>query len=265
MEDITNDSFRYLCYKHGADITFTEMARLDSLARKNKSTLSRLSIKHDTPTIIQLIGNRESSLNDFLSYFKPEPGFLGFNLNIGCPSPEFVNKGMGCAMIKRISKVKKMIDIIKKKGYNASLKLRLGMNQFEKEHKTYLNLIKEIDCDFFVVHARHGKQSYADKADWSIYEECCDTGKRIIANGDIKTEEDVKLLRSYHVSGVMIGRQSVVNPAIFNWLKSIKDMRLDRLTDEYNDISEDDADSRYRKNVFKFLGKDAIFGEDMLD
>lgn len=258
MEDMTDDPFRYLCYKHGADAVFTEMARIDSLARGNKSTLERIRIIHNTPTVIQLIGNKEKSLDEFLSNFSPEHGFLGFNLNAGCPSPEFVNAGMGCAMIKRISKIKKMIDVIKKYGYPASLKIRLGMNNFEKRRKVYLNLIKETDCDFFVVHARNGNQNYNEKADWSIYPGCCDTGKRIIANGDIKTKEDVDLLKSYGVSGVMLGRAAVVNPAVFNQLKGIKDVSADKLISEYSELSEEEQNPRYRKNVMKFLGKEIL-------
>jgi tRNA-dihydrouridine synthase B len=262
MEDITNYSFRALCCNHGADMAFTEMARIDSLERRNSSTLARLSIKYNTPTIIQLIGNKEKGVEEFLSYFKPEQGFLGFNINAGCPSSEFVNSGMGCAMIKRISKIRKMVDVIKKHGCSASIKIRLGMNDFEKKQKVYLNLIKETDCDFFVVHARHGNQSYNEKADWSVYPECCDTGKKIIANGDIKTKEDVELLRSYGVSGVMIGRAAVVNPAIFNLMKGIEDVPAERLIEEYSELSKGEINPRYRKNFMKFFGKDNFAGEN---
>ncbi|MEK6952543.1 MAG: tRNA-dihydrouridine synthase, partial [Nanoarchaeota archaeon] len=38
MEGFTDNSFRTLCYNYGADATFTEMARFESLARRNKST-----------------------------------------------------------------------------------------------------------------------------------------------------------------------------------------------------------------------------------
>ncbi len=56
------------------------------------------------------------------------------------------------------------------------------MNKFEKEKKVYLNLINEVDADFFIVHARHGQETYEDPVDSSVYEECVKTNKIIIAN-----------------------------------------------------------------------------------
>ena len=260
MEGFTDNSFRTLCYKYGADVTFTEMARFESLAKKNKSTLEKIEISNKTPTVIQLIGYKEIFLKKFLEEFKPEEGFLGFNFNLGCPAPMFVNYGMGCAMIKRISKIKKIVDIVKKRNYQCSIKLRLGMNRFEKEKKVYLNLINEVDADFFVVHARHGKETYDDVADWSVFEECCKTGKKIIANGDIKTREDVEALKGFGVGGVMIGREATKNPAVFNQLKGLKIPELSEIKREYLKIASKEND-KYKKNVLKYLGNELIIKE----
>jgi len=93
------------------------------------------------------------------------------------------------------------------------------MNKFEKEKKTYLNLIKEVDADFFIVHAKHGKERSKDPADFSVYKECVETNKVIIANGDIKTKEQIEYLKSIGVKGAMIGRAAVEDPSIFKRLK----------------------------------------------
>jgi tRNA-dihydrouridine synthase len=39
MEGVTDNAFRTLYYKNGADLTFTEMARVDNLANLKKSAL----------------------------------------------------------------------------------------------------------------------------------------------------------------------------------------------------------------------------------
>lgn len=219
MEDHTGPTFRALCYENGADSTYTEMARISSLARNNKSTLEKIKIPKNIPTYIQLIGANERELDKFLKNYEPQPGFLGFNLNLGCPSPEMIRVGLGCALMKRITKIKKLVQTIRNHNYSVSIKLRLGLNQFEKEKKTYLNLIKEVDADFFIIHARHGKNTYEDKADFKVYEECVATGKIIIANGDIETKEQINYLKSIGVKGAMIGRGAVKNPNIFEELK----------------------------------------------
>jgi tRNA-dihydrouridine synthase B len=219
MEKHTGAKFRELCFNNGADSTFTEMARISALTRGNKSTLEKIEIPKPIPTYIQLIGAKENELDKFLENFKVEKGFLGFNLNLGCPSPNMIKKGLGCALIKRILKVKKLVQTIRNYNYPVSIKLRLGMNKFEKGKKTYLNLINEVDADYFIVHAKHGKESYTDPADFTIYADCVKTGKNIIANGDIKNKDQIEYLKSIGIKGAMIGRAAIKNPNIFSELK----------------------------------------------
>jgi len=257
IEDMTGNAFRSICHKYGADLTFTELVRFGSLAKKNNTTWQRIILKDETPTVIQLIGHRDIFLKKFLSMFERQPGFKGFNLNLGCPAPNFVNHGVGCAMVKRVSKTKKLVNIIKDAGFSVSIKMRLGLNQYEKERKAYLNLIDAVDADFFVVHARHGKQSYAEPADFSVYEECVKTGKTIIANGDIKTKEQIDFLKSVGIKGAMIGRAAILEPSIFNKLKGISSPPLETIFKEYEALAAKfDEPFRYRKNIMKHSVKD---------
>lgn len=256
MEDITDPSFRTICHKYGADLTFTEMVRIDPLSRNNAATWSRLDVKDSTPVIIQLLGTNEPRLKKFLKMFKPHEGFEGFNFNLGCPSPQVIKLGQGCAMIKRISKTKKLVNIIHDYGYNCSIKMRLGMNKFEKEKKIYLNLIDAVPAKFFIVHARYGAQTYKEEPDYSVYEECVKTGKNIIANGNITTKEQVEYFKKINVKGIMIGRKAVNNPSIFNELKGLKSPNLETVKKEYLELSKKyNAPFKYQKNVLKHLGE----------
>src|SRR3989339_938712 len=248
INGVTDSSFRTICL--GADLTMTEITSLEALTQGNDSALKKIRLYDDTPTEIQIIGQREPSLKKFLSGFKPQKGFKGFNLNLGCPDPRFVNEGLGCALVKRVSKVARIIDMIKSHGYSASIKMRLGLNKYEKDNKAYLNLINNVDADFFIVHARHGKQTYKDKADWKVFPECVRTKKVIIANGDIRTKEDVDKMKKYGCRGVMIGRAAVANPLIFAELKGMATPSLDKVKAEYDALlTEREAKPEYRKNV----------------
>jgi tRNA-dihydrouridine synthase B len=217
MEKITTAKFRELCYQNGAELVFTEMARIEALARNNKSALKRIKIFNNVPTVIQLIGKDEKALKRFISEYKPEPGFKGFNFNFGCPSLKFIQLGMGCAMMKRIMKINRLIAIIKNKGYPVSLKIRLGLNKFEKEKKVYLNTINETNADYYIIHAKHGKENSDSPTDFSVYPECVQTNKPIIANGDIKTKEQINYLKKIGCAGIMIGREAIRNPEIFRY------------------------------------------------
>ena len=256
LEDTSDNALRSLCYKYGADLTFTEMTRFDSLARGNKSTWEKISILDDTPAYIQIVGSKENSLKKFLGKFTPEKKFQGFNLNLGCPSPDLIKHGIGCAMVKRIMKTRKLVQIIKDHGYKCSIKMRLGINRVEKEKKIYLNLIDGVDAEFFVVHARYGAQTYEEPADLSVYEECVKFGKNIIANGDIKSKDQVEFLKSVGVKGVMIGRNAVYDPAIFNKLKGLPAPSIEQLKEEYLELAAKfNSKYKYQKNVLKRIGK----------
>lgn len=256
LEDISNNALRTLCYNHGADLTFTEMTRLSSLVLNNKSAIEKISIKSNTPTVIQLAALKESELRQFLDKYVPEKGFQGFNLNMSCPNPQIIKLGMGCAQLKRIEKAKKLVALVQKKGYCCSIKLRLGANQYEKEHQAYMNLLNNVDADFFIVHARHGKENYDSPADNSVYDACVATGKEIIANGDITTQEQVEDLKNRGIKGIMIGRAAVCNPAIFSLLKGKKTSTLEALKQEYLNLSISYGEKeKYCKNVLKYLGK----------
>jgi len=219
MEGVTDASFRALAHKNGADLTFTEMARVANLARGKKGELERIAIPDSTPTQIQLAGSKLEEYEKFLSVFKPSDGFQGFNLNLGCPSPSFIRQGIGAAMIKRVTRVQEIIGIINKHGFECSVKLRLGLNQYEKERGAYLNLIKNVDACFFIVHARTANQTDKDPADVSVYKRCIATGKKIVANGGIRTREQALPMKESGMYGVMIGKTAIDNPNIFKELR----------------------------------------------
>jgi tRNA-dihydrouridine synthase len=263
MEDITDNAFRELCFRHGADLTFTVMARLSGLAARNANTERKIELLNDVPSQIQLVALREGDLKSFLGRFKPTEGFAGFNFNIGCPSPQYVRQGLGCAMMKRLSKLNMLVRMVKNHGYPCSVKMRLGMNLFEKQRKVYLNVIKGVDADFFIVHARHGAERYDAPPDYSVLPECVATGKDIIANGNIDSAEKVAFMRDMCVKGVMIGRAAVRDPGIFGRLKGIEEPEALALRNEYALLADKyGVVNKYRSNITKRLGQKIAIEEE---
>lgn len=256
MEDYTDSAFRTICFRHGADLTFTEIAKVDGLARRNKATWKKLAWKDSTPTQIQILPGKDEKLEQFLKSFKPSEGFEGFNLNFGCPAPDVMKAGRGSAMVKRVTKANRLIAIVRKHNYPVSIKMRLGASAFEKSVKVYMNLLKGAEADFFVVHARTGEETYNHKPDYSVFEECVLTGKEIIANGDIDCVEKVSALKKVGVKGVMIGRAAVRNPAIFDLVKGKPASSFEELKKEYSLLAKTyDSSERHKKNVLMRIGQ----------
>ena len=262
LEDNTDSALRALFHRHGADLTFTEMTRVNALARGNKSTWDRLEAPDGSPYEIQLLPSSEEELEKFLGEFKPLPCFKGFNFNFGCPSPKVIKDGMGSAMMKRIAKIQRLIDIVRKYNHPISIKFRLGLNQFEKESKAYLKLIEGTTPDYFIVHLRHAGQKYSKPADWSLVPEIIEFAKerekKVVINGDIYKKEQVDYLKELGAYGAMIGRAAVYDPSVFNKLKGLEGTPIDNLRQEYIELTAKYGNHpRFPKNVLKRMGRDS--------
>jgi tRNA-dihydrouridine synthase len=265
MENYSDGVLRRLCYHHGADLTFTEMAHVESFLKGNRMALDKITFRDSTPVQIQLLTGKEEHLETFLSSFEKFPGFEGFNLNLSCPSPEVIRRGKGAAMIKRAAKTERLVSIIHSHNFKASLKMRLGTNAYEKSQKVYLNCLRGVDADFFVVHAKTASQDSWETDDYSVFPECVEAahGIPIIANGGIDSAEKVRLLRDFGVGGVMIGRAALSNPSIFDALRNEiglnKPMKtipgVEELKTEYESIhAELGGSEKYRKAFLRTVG-----------
>ena len=266
LERYSDSVFRTLCYNHGADLTFTEMAHVNSFLNRNRGSLQKIEPKDSTPVQIQILSSNEGKLDRFLSGFKTFNGFMGFNLNLSCPSKDVIRQGKGAAMVKRATKTGKLVSLIRDHGHPVSVKIRLGLNQYEKENKLYLNNVGGVDPDFFVVHAKHAGQSSGEPEDDSVYPECVEAARGIpvIANGGIDSPEKVQSLMERGVSGVMMGRPAMGNPAIFDLLKNEMGMndpprpvpRAADLGQEYRDLFDSIGGAeKYRFRVLKVIGR----------
>lgn len=253
MEGITDCAFRTLCYNNGADLTFTEMIRVDALNRKNKSTAALLDLKNETPTGIQLLTVKPTEVQKFVDEFstyniKP----VQIDINASCPSPDVIRVGSGAALIKRTNRINELITILRKLNLPVSIKMRTGLNDYEQKHKVYLNVLKNVDADAFIIHARHARASSQEKADWSVFEECFATGKHIVPNGDICEPEHVNFFKQLGAKEVMIGRAALRNPSVFNYLKGKEKLDMNLLKKEYLQLSQKFAfHPKYRESVMK--------------
>ena len=266
LERYSDSVFRTLSYNHGADLTFTAMAHVESFLRGNRISLEKIRPRDATPVQIQILSGNEGRLDRFLSGFKPFDGFKGFNLNLSCPSKDVIRQGKGAAMVKRGAKTARLVSLIRDHGHPVSVKIRLGLNHVEKDKKLYLNNLGKVDPDFFVVHAKHAAQGSGEKEDNSVYPECVEAARGIpvIANGGIETPETVQSLMKMGVGGVMMGRPALGNPAIFDYLKNglgVNDPpkpvpTADDLKQEYAVIKQEIGGSeKYLSRFLKVVGK----------
>ena len=268
MERYADSVFRTLCYRHGADLTFTEMTHVESLLRGNRGSLEKVRARDATPVQVQVLTSSEAKFTRFLSGFEAFEGFMGFNLNLSCPSRDVIRRGKGAAMVKRGAKAQRLVSLIRDFGFPVSVKIRLGLSRLEKDNKLYLNSIRGVDPDFFVVHAKHAGQGSDEAEDYNVFPECVEEagGVPVIANGGIDSVEKVRLLLGMGVGGVMIGRAALADPGVFDLFKNEVGVNVparvvpgvDELRAEYGLIYDMlGGDERYRVNFHRALGKKA--------
>ena len=69
MEDVTDEAFRLLCKRFGADMVYTEFVSSDALIRDVNSTLRKLNIyEQERPVAIQIYGNEVEPMVEAMAY-----------------------------------------------------------------------------------------------------------------------------------------------------------------------------------------------------
>ena len=268
LEGYTDAVFRLLASRHGVDLGFSEMTHVEALLRGNRDSVEKLG-SLGAPFQVQLLTSGEEKFERFLGGFVAPDGFRGFNLNLSCPSKEVIRRGKGAAMVKRAAKTQRLVELIRDHGFPVSVKIRLGLNQFEKDNKLYLNSLGGVNPDFFIVHLKHAGQGSSEAEDYSVFPECVEAARGIpvIANGGIDSVEKVRMLREMGAGGVMIGRAALFNPGIFDELKNElgynsplhRVSSLDELRAEYRAIYDEyGGQRRYLDDFMRIVGKKGV-------
>lgn len=240
MEGVSDYGFRKLCR---ADQSFTEMIRGDALARNNKATLDLIDL-HE-PAGIQLFVTKEIVLQRCLQIIKEKfPHTNRIDLNFGCPSPDVIKMGGGPAMLKRTTKLKALLTVLKKHSpVPCGIKIRLGLNLAEKQRKIYLPVIEianSVQLDHVIVHAKVATDASTAPIDFHALQEILQIARiPIIGNGFVSDKNSAQKYLDVGCQGVMIARAAIVNPWIFEELRGkrvIKDYQ--KAWKEYKNSAE---------------------------
>lgn len=224
MEDVTDPPFRALCKKHGADIMYTEFISSEGLIRDvSKSTMKLDFEEFERPIGIQIFGNNIDSMVKAAAYAeKANPDII--DINFGCPVKKVASKGAGAGALNDIPKMVKMTEaVVKSSTLPVSVKTRLGYDDEHKEIVEIAERLQDVGIQAISIHGRTRPMRYSTPADWALIGEVKNNPRMkipVIGNGDIFTPQDAReKIDRYGVDGIMIGREAVGNPWIFNEVK----------------------------------------------
>ncbi|MCX7821129.1 MAG: tRNA-dihydrouridine synthase family protein [Brevinematales bacterium] len=225
MAGFTNFPFRKMCYDFGAGVTFSEMVSVEGLIRDNKKTLKYIERVNEND-IIQIFGGNYNSFYKAAKILLENFNIKILDINFGCPVRKVIKGEAGSFLLKYPDRMSSIVKAVKDAGIEiVSAKIRAG---FDKEDlDNIIPALNKAGVDIITLHARLAVQFYSGVANRFFIQKARNlTDKILIANGDIKTPEDVEnVILSTGADGVMLGRIAIEKPFIFlmvnNYFKDV--------------------------------------------
>jgi len=220
MLNVTTGPYRRFCRKFQKIGLVSVPMQYTKKIEKIPNSIERelIKIEEEKPISIQLIGSDLKAQKEAINYLESYD-FDVLDINAGCPSQRAIKAQEGGYLMKNLEHMKIIIEnAVKYSSRPVSLKIRTG---FEKpiNIEELANIINKSGIDFLVVHARTVKSKFYDD---SIDLETVRIIKEkslipVVGNGDIKDALSAKHFIEYtNVDALMIGRESMGNPEIFN-------------------------------------------------
>ncbi len=216
----TSFPFRIMCRELGAGIAFTEMVSANGLKYNDLATKRLLyTDERETLKAVQLLGCVPSAF-EYACKGKYVSEYDIVDINMGCPVPNIVKSGEGCALTENIPLASKIIEACKRSGKVVTVKFRPGMNKKNIVVSEFAKMCEDSGADMITVHGRTRNMMYDGEP---VYE-YIEAAKRavnipVIANGGIFSPEDAeRMMDRTGADGVMIARYGFENPLIFSEL-----------------------------------------------
>jgi tRNA-dihydrouridine synthase B len=222
MEDVTDQAFRIVCKRLGADIVFTEFVNSEGLVRHSEKTHRKMSFRdEERPFGIQIYGGEESSLEGAARIAESlQPDII--DINCGCWVRNVVGSGAGSGLLRDLPKMERIINaVVKTVKTPVTVKTRLGWDSENIKIIDVAKMVERTGAKALTIHCRTRSQAHKGEPDFSwIPKVKSAVSIPIIANGSLDSPEKiVRIFQGTGCDGIMIGRTAIDNPWIFQQAK----------------------------------------------
>ncbi|MDH3352912.1 MAG: tRNA-dihydrouridine synthase family protein [Nanoarchaeota archaeon] len=190
-------AFRLLCKKAGCGLTYTGMT----------SPLSKQKLHLDDKPALQLFGNSERGVKEFIKKYDKNVSLWDFNL--GCPSKLSKKSTHGAFMHEDFEAIKKILKAMKE-----STKKPITIKLRKSEYAIEIAKLAEKYVDAIGIHSRTIQQGYSGEVDYDFALKLkSSVSVPVIFSGNIDEKNAKKILKDFDF--VFIGRGAIGDPEIF--------------------------------------------------
>ena len=224
MEAVTDVVFRHVVDAAGApDLYFSEFTNATGWVHAGDKAIGGRLVRTDDEQalVAQLWGSVPEDIAKLATRCR-ELGFIGIDLNMGCPDASAVKAGGGAGLIRTPELAGKLIEAAKTAGLPVSVKTRLGYSRTD-EWRDWLTYLFKQDVENLTIHLRTKKEMSKVPAHFELIPDIIRLRDDIAphtlltANGDIEDRTEGLQLVANHpgIDGIMIGRGVFHNPFAF--------------------------------------------------
>jgi nifR3 family TIM-barrel protein len=238
MEGVSHAEFRQIMVERGElHLVCTEFVRITSAPAQPKRLREEVKKAPGCALSVQVMGNLASQMAEAAAIVA-DAGADVVDINLGCPMPRVVRKGVGAAMLKNPKLLEEVLCQMRKSTpVLLSAKIRAGFDDSANVVET-ARLIEGCGVDFIAVHPRRRCDFYQGTADWRIIGALKQALKiPVVGNGDVWYAEDaLRMQAETGCDAVMIGRPALRNPWIFRQIAELR-AGLTPFTPNGNDLA----------------------------
>lgn len=248
--------FRLMAERLGAGSAYTEMVSSDGLKYDDRAT-SRLLYTDEREKLkcVQLLGSIPTVFERAAKSERLEK-FDIIDINMGCPVPNVIKSGEGCALMDDIPRASRIIEACKRSGKVVSVKCRIGMNRQRIVIEEFARMCEVSGADMITVHGRTRDMMYDGEPLYDYIKLAKQSVSiPVIANGGINSREKAEeMMEKTGADGVMLARYGFENPLIFSELtgRECSDTKLSLLMEQV-EIAEGCYDELYVLTYIKKL------------
>ena len=212
LAGITDRPFRRVIREFSPNAPIvTEMISCHSLVGAHKNCLRNFDNYADEGNVGAQIFGADVGLMADAARILADAGAKWIDINMGCPVPKVATRaGAGAHLMRDHALAGKIMRaVVRAVDIPVSIKTRLGWDDDNRDWRDLVDIAADAGVRFAALHGRTRAQLYLGNA---VHPDVSDAPIPIIANGDLKTADDVNAVQKLGYAGAMIGRGILGRP-----------------------------------------------------